>query len=345
MGQNDRDCGEANGVITMQKDKVSIIVPAYNAEKTIERCIESCLKQTYSSYEIIIIDDGSTDNTAKICNEYAQKYLNIRYLHQQNAGAAAARNYGLDVSDGEFVTFCDADDILLSEYVEYLVSLLKKNEVDISVCSYVKAFEEKEVKKTEADYKIYSSQCAMELFFYRKGITGYPHCKMYRKKIIGDIRFKTEYRLGEDFIFVYELLKTVSSVVISKKELYIYTQNFASITHTLRLEDKVKLWKYYESILENNANSVQRKKALISLMFIKSVDFSIVDKKELKNNGNKIFLQFATNNSKIILWDSQNKLIIRFLALCWMINSKLTLYLATIVKKINGKLLVFKKAI
>ena len=329
----------------MQRDKVSIIVPAYNAEKTIGRCIESCLKQTYSNYEIIIIDDGSTDNTAKICNRYAREYMSIRYLYQQNAGAATARNYGLDVSDAEFIAFCDADDILLSEYVEHLVSLLKRSKADIAVCSYVKALDEKKLKETEASYKMYSSPYAIELFFYRKGITGYPICKMYRKNAIGEIRFRTDYRLGEDFIFVYELLKVASNVVVSKRELYIYTQNVASITHTLRLEDKIKIWKFYETLLENDVNSLRRKRALISLMFIKSVDFSIVGKDEMKKNEYKVFLQFATQNAKIVLQDWENKIINRFIALCWIINPKLTLYLAIKMKKINSRLVIFKKAI
>lgn len=117
---------------------VTIIVPVYNVRAYVGECIESLLNQTYTNLEIILVDDGSTDGSEAVCDEYAKKDSRIRVIHQENQGPAAARNAGLDHASGEYVTFVDSDDVVASVFVEKLYKLLKKYHADIAACGYVR---------------------------------------------------------------------------------------------------------------------------------------------------------------------------------------------------------------
>lgn len=117
---------------------VTIIVPVYNVRAYVGECIESLLNQTYTNLEIILVDDGSTDGSEAVCDEYAKKDSRIRVIHQENQGPAAARNAGLDHASGEYVTFVDSDDVVASVFIEKLYKLLKKYHADIAACGYVR---------------------------------------------------------------------------------------------------------------------------------------------------------------------------------------------------------------
>ena len=128
--------------------KVSIIVPVYNVSNYLPSCLDTLINQTYRNIEIILIDDNSTDNSLEICNKYKEKDPRIIVIHKENGGAASARNYGLNIYTGEYVSFVDSDDYIELNYIEKLVSMLEKYNADISVCSFfdvkntnVKAFD------------------------------------------------------------------------------------------------------------------------------------------------------------------------------------------------------------
>ena len=101
-------------------DKISIIIPVYNVEKYLNKCIDSCIGQTYSNFEIILINDGSIDNSPAICDKFAAQYDYIKVIHKQNSGVSDARNAGLEIASGKYVTFVDSDDIIHEKYLEYL---------------------------------------------------------------------------------------------------------------------------------------------------------------------------------------------------------------------------------
>lgn len=124
---------------------ISIIIPVYNVEKYLRRCIDSILSQTYTDFEAILVDDGSTDESGKICDEYALKDSRIKVIHKKNGGVSAARNSGLDVAVGEYVAFCDSDDYLSADYLEVIFNSLKENNADCVVCNYTKVLENGEV--------------------------------------------------------------------------------------------------------------------------------------------------------------------------------------------------------
>ena len=115
---------------------ISVIVPVYNVEKYLSRCIDSILNQTYKDYEIILIDDGSKDSSGKICDEYAKNHNNISVIHTKNRGLSAARNTGTENSHGEYITFVDSDDLISNSFLSDLYTLIVNNNADISLCNF-----------------------------------------------------------------------------------------------------------------------------------------------------------------------------------------------------------------
>ena len=115
---------------------VSIIVPAYNAQLHLAECLDSLLKQTYSNLQIIVVDDGSTDNTAVICDEYRKKDERIVVIHKSNGGLSDARNAGIEIAKGKYITLIDSDDYVEKDYVQFLYQLIKENNAEMSICSH-----------------------------------------------------------------------------------------------------------------------------------------------------------------------------------------------------------------
>ncbi|OYP01274.1 hypothetical protein CG709_11290, partial [Lachnotalea glycerini] len=130
---------------------ISVIVPIYNVEKYIHRCLDSILRQTYKNLEIILIDDGSTDQSANICEEYKKKDERIQCIHKINGGLSEARNVGMRHATGIYMTFIDGDDYIALDYVEYLFSLLSKYAADIAVCNYQKVLENQNIIDQERE--------------------------------------------------------------------------------------------------------------------------------------------------------------------------------------------------
>lgn len=125
----------------MLNDTVSIIVPIYNKEKYLEKCLDSILGQTYRDLEIILVDDGSTDNSLAICQRYAEKDLRIKIYHKSNGGVSSARNLGLEKSTGKYISFVDPDDFIHSEFIEQLETMLVQSDAEIAYCKMLDVWE------------------------------------------------------------------------------------------------------------------------------------------------------------------------------------------------------------
>lgn len=178
----------------------SIIVPVYNVEEYIEKCICSVLSQSYTNYELILIDDGSTDNSYDICNTYAQKHKNITLCKKQNGGVSSARNYGLNLAKGELVTFIDSDDYVSPEYLRYLQACITPTtDFVFSGLTYCKKCEEvNSVKLVDRKWNLLSENDF--LHFLRQPLQTSPCAKVYRNQIIqkNHLRFNETISFGED---------------------------------------------------------------------------------------------------------------------------------------------------
>lgn len=211
---------------------VSIIVPVYNVEKHLNRCLDSLVTQDYKNFEIILINDGSTDTSEKICLDYSKKFKNIKLVTQHNQGVSAARNTGIRNSSGEYITFVDSDDYVTTDYLSYLVLLLNKFNVLAAGCAHQNINPgSKEMDPTIGEEELLSDK----EYFYRLGFNLLPsgfgvsvHSKIYHKDLFKKVEFP-EGKLFEDSSESFKLLLESGNIALSSKVKYFYVRNEGSI--------------------------------------------------------------------------------------------------------------------
>ena len=220
----------------MNSERISIIVPIYNVEKYLPRCIESLINQTYKNIEIILINDGSTDNCGQICNDYRKRDNRIIAINQENAGVSHARNAGLKAASGEFVGFCDPDDWVDSKMYEEMLTAMKTNNSDISICGY-EYYDENGQIDINRKYKLKSTEYVSQ-FEIMKRMSDQPPTirlgvvnKLFRRSIIENQRFKEGLHSAEDVMFLTEYIQKTKDASIIHKPLYLNTVREGSATH------------------------------------------------------------------------------------------------------------------
>ena len=194
---------------------VSIIVPIYNTERYLSKCLESIRTQTYLDVEVIMVDDGSTDGSKNVANGYAERDNRFRLFSQENAGVSAARNHGLDVAEGDYILFVDSDDWLEPNMIETLVRNMADYCVDISCCQY-----DRGKMFLGSAMEVWNQDKVLREFLIHKQINGSLVNKHFTREMIGDIRLDESIKYGEDALFLWKNLLTVNSVVISDEVLY-----------------------------------------------------------------------------------------------------------------------------
>lgn len=203
---------------------ISVIIPVYNTEKYIPRCLNSVLAQTYKNLEIILIDDGSKDNSGKVCDEYAKKDNRIKVIYQKNQGVSVARNAGLRIAKGDYIGFVDSDDYIYPNMYESLHNLIKETNADMAQCRYQKKFLDGRTapyKYTIDEKVIFDNRKAISLLFDGP-ITFTGVNKLYSKQIIKNVFFPTNTGMCEDLVFVYYALKNSEKISNTNNIYYDY---------------------------------------------------------------------------------------------------------------------------
>lgn len=214
------------------EEKISIIIPVYNVEIYLRKCLDSICSQTYKNIEMIVVDDGSTDGSAAICDEYAQKDSRIKVIHKLNGGLSSARNAGLDVAKGEYILFVDSDDYIEREMVQRLYEALKSTGADMSLCNYRKVNSNKK-NQFEASRDI-SDQCMDEAVYWHKLYetdgTGYVVAwnKLYRRQLWENLRYP-EGKINEDEYVLHEILSQCQTITGCSFVGYNYLERDGSI--------------------------------------------------------------------------------------------------------------------
>lgn len=211
--------------------RISVIIPVYNVEKYLRKCVDSVLRQNYPLHEIILVDDGSTDGCPEICDAYAREYPEkIRVIHQENQGLSGARNTGIEASGGDYLSFIDSDDYIDPDMYDALADAIQKNSADIAICSMWIEKENGEKYRREAfdeEHCWSKEEALVELNSFR--YTGISACdKLYKKELFRDIKFP--HVLYEDNFVMYQLFAKCSRVAYTSKPLYHYIQRFGSIS-------------------------------------------------------------------------------------------------------------------
>lgn len=236
---------------------ISIIVPIYNSEKTIMRCIESIISQSYKNFEILLIDDGSTDNSFKICTSYSQKDKRIKSFHKKNEGVSSSRNYGLNIAQGEYITFIDSDDYVLEHYLEHLLS----KDSDLVICGF-KDMPNPNGNETYLDEGIYNNKTIIGKFLSKEinsMLFKSVWCKLFKSEIIysNKLTFNTNLFLGEDSIFVLQYLCFCTSISTIPNVDYMYYIPTSIKKYTLNHENyrfSITIKVKYYNILEHKFN-------------------------------------------------------------------------------------------
>ncbi len=215
--------------------EITVIVPAYNAEKYLRTCLESVTGQTFTSWELIIADDGSTDSTGAIADEYAAKDGRIKVLHLNRHGVSAARNACIDAANGKYLAYVDADDLLEPDYLKALYEKSEESNADITQCSFFVDADGNKTPDTNPVDKTYEEAgSAIRAFFEGShgDIRDSVWAKLFRREAFADIRFDTGLNIYEDGYYVYQCLKKAGKVVSFGTPLYHYVQHGNSTTHS-----------------------------------------------------------------------------------------------------------------
>ncbi len=215
----------------MEKIKVSIVIPIYNASKYLNKCLESVINQTYQNIEIILVDDGSKDNSGEICDVFAKKDNRIIVIHQKNCGVSTARNNGIKKASGKYVSFIDSDDMVHPDYITKLVNKLDGN--NLSICQIDNfhdsvIYDDNERETIKLDKIHFIELCKFLLL-------NTPCCKLYDMNIINknNIYFDSNLSLGEDLLFNLVYLKYVDNITITNQKLYYYRKDENSTLSTV----------------------------------------------------------------------------------------------------------------
>ena len=217
---------------------ISVIVPIYNVEDYLEKCIVSIQNQTYKEIEIILVDDGSPDNCGRICDEYAKTDTRIKVIHKVNGGLSDARNAGISYAVGQYIVFVDADDYIHPQMLEVLYHNLIMEDADISVCGFRNVIEEEKVLLPLLDVNSIprESFCdldIMEQLEYNNLITVVAWNKLYRRKLFLNLRYPKG-KVHEDEFIIHQILHLCKKVVYTKEKLYYYLQRKGSITEKIK---------------------------------------------------------------------------------------------------------------
>lgn len=230
-----------NECLIDKNPEISIIVPVYNTEQYISRCIESILNQTFKDFELILIDDGSQDRSGEICDEYAKKDNRIRVFHNNNQGVSATRNYGINISKGKYLMFCDSDDWVADTWCEELYNTILAYPNSWITCNFFQVDNESKKQRVIKNNLNEINTLEKDDFYivFKSGMSIYSWNKIFDKEKINrfQIRFNENTSLGEDVEFGIDYLKISENIIILNRNLYYYLINHQGTLSSKKYDD------------------------------------------------------------------------------------------------------------
>lgn len=286
---------------------LSIIVPIYNTESCLSECLDSILAQTFADFEVLLIDDGSTDGSAALAGSYAAKDSRIRCIHKENGGHMSARQEGFRYASGEYVTFVDSDDWIDPSMYEYMCGAAAKHDTDVVCCNYTAVTPNKRIERRDVCAPGFYDRKGLEenvfpvmLFsgnFYHFGVSPSLCNKLFRRTLFKKHLFRVplSLKLGEDGLAVYPCLLEASSACFLDKSLYYYRSSDGSLTHTMdhgRLAENRLLFDTYDRLTDLTAYPCMKKQLLYYYAYQCLLTFPPVFRTEQMSGptGRKAFL-------------------------------------------------------
>lgn len=307
------------------KSLISIIIPAYNAGVSISRCIDSIINQTYNNLEIIIINDGSDDNTAEVCMKYVEIDKRIKYIEQNNLGVSEARNRGIEESTGEYITFIDADDYFDLNFCSKMIDCIKKEQSDICICMNYNVLEymgndgvvETKIIKPRLKSKGITTIKSENYDFY----DSYSHWTvwgvLYKRNSLKNIAFRKGLYVGEDTLFLSEIIKSNEKITFLDDLLFYYIIANESASHGIYNEKKLTELESWEKIIDlysDRKNQQSNIKAAYCLRCIKILkNYFYKDKNFSKDDYKNVILKYRKNVKFILRRNLSDKRFFSFI--------------------------------
>lgn len=299
---------------------ITVVVPVYNVEPYLNRCLDSILSQTYKNIEVILIDDGSNDGSEDICDEYETKFSVIRVFHKANGGLSDARNRGIKEARGAYITFVDSDDFITCDYVEYLHSLIISYNADISICNYIVTYNNEIVLNKKNNIVYYEDSLhALSGMLYQKTFSPSAYGKLFKVILFNEVYFPLG-KLYEDIGTIFEIICKANKIVYGKSAKYGY---FYRQTGIVRSQFSIKKMDYVYNMNEIVCQTVENYPQLYNAALSRYlwgcvhilVQFSCKEIKE--NNKEYIFLKSELKKyCNIVFKDKEvrlkNKLVLFF---------------------------------
>ena len=238
----------------MKNDMISIIIPIYNAEKYIGKLLESVENQKYDNYEVLMINDGSTDKSEKICLKYVKNNSNFKYFYKENSGVSNTRNFGIELANGKYICFVDADDLIDVNYLKDFTDALKAEKAQMCCCK-VEKFEKNDVNlNSEIKSKIerkYEKKNKYNILY--EEYLGYACNKLFEKNIIinNNIKFRSDISMAEDLLFSFEYLKRINKVICINKRNYKYRRQALSASLNMKNIKWFSIFKTLDFMINN----------------------------------------------------------------------------------------------
>jgi len=237
--------------------KLSVIIPVYNSENHLKICIESLLNQTIGRYEVILVDDGSTDESGEICDKYSAIYEKIRVIHQQNCGVSAARNTGINNAAGDYLTFVDSDDFVSETYVESVLKLIEIPADLYILDNYIGEKIRFWIDKKKLREGIYSEDLGYVYQQFMEYRLNAPWDKIFLREIINTnkIRFIEGFNMGEDLLFCLEYLKNCKIIIKNEISIYYHTTNEEGLCHQIPTLERIQIFERIYGAMKNFIHS------------------------------------------------------------------------------------------
>ena len=268
---------------------ISVIVPVYNAEKTLRQCVDSILAQDFKDFELLLIDDGSKDNSPAICDECAAKDDRVRVFHKENGGVSSARNVGLDHAQGGWITFIDSDDYITQGYLESFY----ENKEDLLIKGYNTISSENGITpgKTVEELAQFHEYTTFLNQYITKSLLRGPVYKFYKRSLIGDLRFLSDMKIGEDAYFVFKYLAKCKSFAVLLQGEYMFrlAERPDEVKYAISVDYAVQslnhLKKAFEGLVQ--AHDIDRSHFLSYIGYFKRISKSDWQNDKAKWYGNK----------------------------------------------------------
>lgn len=318
----------------MAENKVSIVIPVYNVEQYFDYCMQSIFAQDYSDLEIILVDDGSTDSSGRMCDEYASKDARVKVIHKNNSGQSSARNVGIKEATGDYLTFVDSDDYIRKDYISSLIKYALTDKTDLVVFSYKKTVSDVDyslIPKENICHHIYNRE-EIRFEMVSRHIPMYPVSKLYNRELIRYLHFP-EGCLFEEIPTNWQILKYVNKVTYVDAEIYYYRQRTGSTVNSDYKHSRMDQIIFSKQIYDEVADNEKLKIAAGMRCFFAAADTYALVTKDYPEDIKIIKETIKRHRDEVLKMHGNSAL--KIMALCSYISTQFVRLFGRMYKKYN----------